>query len=53
MELDKSFEKLSRKELIKYCKDNKIKSISNKNKKELLLLITMYQQNKLSNEDKD
>ena len=53
MELENSLEKMSRKNLIKYCKDNQIKSISNKNKKELLLLITTYLQNKLSNDEKD
>lgn len=49
MESDTSFEKMTKKELIKYCNDNQIKSISNKNKSELLVLITTHSHKKTSN----
>jgi hypothetical protein len=46
MESDLSFEKMTRKELIKYCNDNQIKGILNKNKREILVLINKTMQDK-------
>lgn len=44
-----SIEKMTRKELVKYCNDMQIKGISNKNKRDLLVIITKHKQTQLLN----
>ena len=48
VEIVKDYEKLTKKELVKLCKDNNIIGISNKNKSKLLNMIKEFMENKVS-----